>query len=29
LQLDPNSTYAAQARERIQAIKPRLETPAN
>jgi outer membrane protein assembly factor BamD len=29
LQLDPNSTYAAQARERIQSIKPRLETPAN
>ena len=29
LQLDPNSSYAARARERIQAIKPRLETPAN
>jgi outer membrane protein assembly factor BamD len=29
LQLDPNSTYAAQARERMQSIKPRLETPAN
>ncbi len=29
LQLDPNSTYAAQARERIQALKPRLETPTN
>ena len=29
LQLDPNSTYALQARERIQSIKPHLETPAN
>ena len=29
LQLDPNSSYAARARERIQALKPRLESPAN
>jgi outer membrane protein assembly factor BamD (BamD/ComL family) len=29
LQLDPNSSYAARARERIQALKPRLEAPAN
>jgi outer membrane protein assembly factor BamD len=29
LQLDPNSSYAARARERIQALKPRLEASAN
>ena len=29
LQLDPNSSYAARARERIQSLKPRLEAPAN
>jgi outer membrane protein assembly factor BamD len=28
LQLDPNSPYAAQARQRIEALKPRLLTPA-
>lgn len=27
LQLDPNSTYAAQARQRIQALKPSVQTP--
>jgi len=27
LQLDPNSTYAAQARQRIQALKPPVQTP--
>ncbi len=26
LQLDPNSTYAAQARQRIETLKPRLQT---
>jgi len=29
LQLDPNSTYAALARQRIQALKPRLQTAFN
>jgi outer membrane protein assembly factor BamD len=29
LQLDPNSPYAARARERIQALKPRLAASAN
>ena len=29
LQLDPNSSYAARARERIQALKPRLGASAN
>jgi len=28
LQLDPNSHYAAQARQRIEALKPRLQLPA-
>ena len=27
LQLDPNSSYAAQARQRIEALKPRVQTP--
>ena len=27
LQLDPNSRYAAQARQRIESLKPRLQTP--
>jgi outer membrane protein assembly factor BamD len=27
LQLDPNSTYAASARQRIEALKPRIQTP--
>jgi len=27
LQLDPNSTYAAQARQRIEALKPQVKTP--
>lgn len=29
LQLDPNSHYAAQARQRIEALKPRLQRAAN
>jgi outer membrane protein assembly factor BamD (BamD/ComL family) len=29
LQLDPNSPYALQARQRIEALKPRLQTPAS
>jgi outer membrane protein assembly factor BamD (BamD/ComL family) len=29
LQLDPNSPYAAPARERIEALKPRLQTAMN
>jgi outer membrane protein assembly factor BamD len=29
LQLDPNSPYAARARQRIDALKPRMTTPAN
>lgn len=29
LQLDPNSPYAAQARQRIEALKPRLQVAAN
>jgi outer membrane protein assembly factor BamD len=29
LQLDPNSPYAAQARQRIEALKPSAATPAN
>ena len=28
LQLDPNSRYAAHARQRIESLKPRLQTPA-
>jgi outer membrane protein assembly factor BamD len=27
LQLDPNSSYAAQSRQRIEALKPRVQTP--
>jgi outer membrane protein assembly factor BamD len=29
LQLDPNSPYAAEARQRIEALKPRLQLPAS
>ena len=29
LQLDPNSRYAAQARQRIEALKPRLQASAD
>ena len=29
LQLDPNSRYAALARQRIEALKPRLQTSTN
>ena len=29
LQLDPNSRYAAQARQRIESLKPRLQAPAS
>lgn len=28
LQLDPNSPYAAQARQRIEVLKPRMQTPS-
>jgi outer membrane protein assembly factor BamD (BamD/ComL family) len=29
LQLDPNSRFAAQARQRIESLKPRLQAPAS
>jgi len=29
LQLDPNSRFAAQARQRIESLKPRLQAPTS